>query len=195
MPVNLSFTREMLIESAFKLVRAEGIEKLSARKLAKKLNCSTQPLYSNFKSMKKLDMELRKMAADVQSTYQTIPRTGQTFLDMGLGYILFASKEKNLFRFLYGENNRGKSDGYGKTLRKIAFEEALQRMKNEPILEGLGEQQRENVLTKMWIFVHGIAFLSINNAFSKGNDEYIEKILRETELSIIEGEKAKHVRV
>ena len=195
MPVNHSFTRDMLIESAFKLVRAEGIEKLSARTLAKKLNCSTQPLYSNFKSMKKLDMELRKMAAGVQAAYQTKSRTGQVLLDMGLGYILFARKEKNLFRFLYGENNRGKNGGYGKTLRKLAFEHALQRMKNESILEGLSEQQRESVLTKMWIFVHGIAFLSINNAFSKGNDEYIEEILRETQLSIIEGERSKNVRV
>jgi len=184
----------MLIDSAFRLVRAKGIEKLSARVLAEKLNCSTQPLYSNFKSMETLDMELRKKATEVLLSYQTKLKTGQVFFDMGLGYILFAKKEKNLFRFLYGENKRGKSGGYGKTLRLQAFQNLLSRMKNEPAFRGFTGQQMESILTKMWIFVHGMAFLIINNAFSEGNEDYIKKILKETELYIIEGEKAKQTQ-
>ena len=194
MPAKNSFTREMLFNSAFKLVRAKGIDKLSARTLAQELKCSTQPIYSNFKSMGKLDMELRKKAADVLSKYQTTPRTGQVFLDMGLGYVQFARRERHLFRFLYGGSKRGRSGGYGKTLKEIGFQNLLLRMKEEPILEGLDEKQMESVLTKMWIFVHGIAFLIINNAFAEGNDSYIEELLKETGLGIINGEKAKQAR-
>ena len=141
--------------------------------------------------MRKLDMELRKKATDLLLAYQTTSRTGQVFFDMGFGYILFARREKNLFRFLYGGGRRGKGGSYGKMLKEFVFHDLIQRMKNEPVLEGLDEQQMESVLTKMWIFVHGIAFLSINNAFAEGNDDYIEKMLKETGLYIIEGEKAK----
>ena len=189
MPAKNSFTRDMLIDSAFKLVRTRGIDKLSARTLAKELNCSTQPIYSNFKSMSRLDMELRKKAVDVLLKYQTTPRSGEVFFDMGFGYILFAKREKHLFRFLYGGSKRGRSGGYGKTLKEIGFQNLLQRMKDDPLLNGLNEKQLESVLTKMWIFVHGIAFLIVNNAFAEGNDNYIERLLKETGFSIIEGEK------
>ena len=191
MPANISFTRDMLVESAFRLVRSRGIDRLSARTLAKDLNCSTQPIYSNFKSMRKLDMELRKKAVDTLLRYQTTPRTGQVFFDMGLGYIQFARRERHLFRFLYGGSKRGRSGGYGKALKEFGFQNLLQRMKDDPNLEGLDEKQMESVLTKMWIFVHGVAFLSINNAFAEGNDDYLKAMLMETGLSIVDGEKAK----
>ena len=191
MPAKISFTRDMLVESAFRLVKSRGIEKLSARTLAKDLKCSTQPIYSNFKSMRKLDMELRKKAVDTLLRYQTTPRTGQVFFDMGLGYIQFARRERHLFRFLYGGSKRGRSGGYGKALKEFGFQNLLQRMKDDPNLEGLDGKQMESVLTKMWIFVHGVAFLSINNAFAEGNDDYLKAMLMETGLSIVEGEKAK----
>ncbi len=136
-------------------------------------------------------MELRKKAVDTLLRYQTTPRTGQVFFDMGLGYIQFARRERHLFRFLYGGSKRGRSGGYGKALKEFGFQNLLQRMKDDPNLEGLDEKQMESVLTKMWIFVHGIAFLSINNAFAEGNDEYLKAMLMETGLSILEGEKAK----
>jgi len=191
MPAKTSFTKDMLIERAFRLVRSKGIDKLSARTLAKDLKCSTQPIYSNFKSMRKLDMELRKKAVDTQLKYQTTPRTRQVFLDMGLGYSQFARRERHLFRFLYGGSKRGRSGGYGKVLKEFGFQNLLQRMKDDPILEGLDEKQMESVLDKCRIFVHGVVFLSINNAFAEGNDDYLKAMLMETMLSIIEGEKAK----
>jgi len=192
MPARSSFTRDTFIDAAFKIVRAKGWDKLSARSLAKELNCSTMPIYSYLKSMKRLNKELGKRAIDLLLTYQTTPRTGHTFLDMGLGYVLFAKRERNIFRFLFAGNGRQGGQGNpGKTLKEFAFKDLIPKMKEGALLEGLNEQQLENILTKMWIFTHGLAFLISNNAFARDNENYIREILEETGLFIIQGEMQK----
>lgn len=192
MPAKASFTRDMFIDAAFKIVRYKGRNKLSARSIARELNCSTMPLYSYLKSMKKVDKELKEKAIDLLLTYQTTPRTGLAFFDMGLGYVLFARNEKNLFRFLFeGNDGTGKHANAGKILKEFAFKNLVQKMKTDQTLEGLDEQQLESILTKMWIFTHGLAFLINNNAFVEDDENYIKKMLEETRLFVITGEKAK----
>jgi AcrR family transcriptional regulator len=193
-PVKKTFTRDLLTDAAFKVLRAKGRDKLSTRSLARELNCSTMPIYSYLKSMRKLDKELRERATSLLLSYQTTPRTGEAFFDMGLGYILFARQERNLFRFLFGENERsGRSNYPGKVLKEFAFNNLIFKMKGESVLEGLDEKQLESILTKMWIFVHGIAVLSNNNALVDHDEKSIRAMLKETGLSIIKGERAKGI--
>jgi hypothetical protein len=111
---------------------------------------------------------------------------------MGLGYVLFAKRERNLFRLLFAENDRrGGQGNAGKTLKEFAFKKLVPKMKGGLFLEGLDEQQLESILTKMWIFTHGLAFMINNNAFAGDNENYIREILTETGLFIIQGEKQK----
>ena len=191
MPAKASFTKDMFIDAAFNIVRYKGRNKLSARSIARELNCSTMPLYSYLKSMKKVDKELKEKAIGLMLSYQTTPRTGLAFFDMGLGYVLFARNEKNLFRFLFAGNDDRKYVNAGKILKELAFKNLVPKMKTDPILEGLEEQQLESILTTMWIFSHGLAFLINNNAFARDNENYIRQILEETGLSVIRAEKAK----
>ncbi|HVP80989.1 MAG TPA: TetR/AcrR family transcriptional regulator [Thermodesulfobacteriota bacterium] len=189
MPLKSSFTREAFIDAAFRIVRTKGWDNLTARSLAKELSCSTMPIYSYLKSMKSLYEELRKKAVDLLTTYQTTPRTGQIFLDMGVGYISFAKQEKNLFRFLHqrkeGEERYHEIE---KRIRESALKNLTQNMKVDPMLEGLDEQTLRDVLTKMWIFVHGLAFLVSNDAFGDDENDVLETI-KETGKLLILGEK------
>jgi AcrR family transcriptional regulator len=190
MPLKSSFTRDAFVDAAFKILRTKGWDNLSARSLAKELNCSTMPIYSYLKSMKTLYEELRKKAVDLLITYQTTPRTGQIFFDMGVGYILFAKQEKNLFRFLYQrKEGEERYQEIEKRIREFAFKNLTQNMKADPILEGLDEQTLKDVLTKMWIFVHGLAFLVNNNAFVD-DENYILETIKETGRLLILGEKS-----
>ncbi len=184
-----AFTRNAFVEAAFKIIREKGLGKLSARSLAKELNCSTMPIYSYLKSMESLHKELGKKATNLLLTYQTTTRTGRVFFDMGLGYILFARQEKNLFRLLFARNEGRGNRRLKKTMTEFALKSLVKKMKNDPISQGLNEQQLENILIKMWIFVHGLAFLINNNAFPTNNEDYIVRIIEETGQFIIAGEK------
>jgi hypothetical protein len=77
-----------------------------------------------------------------------------------------------------------------KRMRKFAFESLIQNMKGDPILGGLDEQTLKGVLIKMWIFVHGLAFLINNNSFANDGEEYVMETIKEMGLLLIQGEKS-----
>jgi AcrR family transcriptional regulator len=192
MPPKTTFTRDMFIEAAFRVVRKEGIGKLSARSLARELNCSTMPIYSYLKSMRNLREDLQKKAVDLLLSYQNTPRSGMPFYDMGLGYVLFARNEKNLFRFIFTDASRGlKKRKTGINLQRFALDSLIDNMKFDPQLEGVDGRQAENIMVKMWIFVHGIAFLLNTNQMPDDSEDYINQLIYETGKFVIEGETGK----
>jgi len=217
MPRKNLFTKELFINAAFKIIREKGRDKLSARSLARELGCSTMPVYSYLKSMKTLVNDLEEKAVDLMLTYQTTSSTGQPFLDMGLGYVLFARNEKNLFRFLFmanersqrhsrasrpqrdsekdllsllfaGENRELRHGKEGKDPRIVAFNRLVAGMKTDPVLHGLDDKQLASILTKMWIFTHGLAFLANSNSLIRNDEGFINEAIHDTGLFVIQGE-------
>ena len=55
--------KDEIISAAFAIVKEEGFCNLNARAIAKKLGVSTQPIFSNFKNMEDLKMEIVKKAS------------------------------------------------------------------------------------------------------------------------------------
>lgn len=48
------FDRERIIEKAFKMLKKEGMEAITARKLGDYMNASPAPIYNSFRSMEEL---------------------------------------------------------------------------------------------------------------------------------------------
>jgi AcrR family transcriptional regulator len=63
MPPKPDMSREQVLQAAFDLLREKGIEALTARSLAERLHCSTQPIYRIFKSMDELKEQAYERAA------------------------------------------------------------------------------------------------------------------------------------
>lgn len=103
MPPKKQIDKQQIIEKAFEIVRSEGYASLTARKLAKELNCSTQPIYQTFADMKELKAELIKKAQEKMIGY--IMDTCDTTLPMELAYLLayirFAGAERHLFQLIF----------------------------------------------------------------------------------------------
>jgi hypothetical protein len=142
--------------------------------------------------MKKVDVDLERKTVELMLKYQTTGRSGEPFYDMGLGYVRFAKREKNLFRFLSTER-RGKApqSDAASIVRNVAFKSLIPRMKADPLLVGLAESRLENILIKMWVFVHGLAVLANSGALAGNDDRYFEEMLHEAGHFVIEGEKNK----
>ena len=58
MPPKSKFTREQIIETAFQMVREEGLSSLKARDLARKLGTSTAPIFTAFNSVEEIRDEV-----------------------------------------------------------------------------------------------------------------------------------------
>ena len=64
MPPKITTSKEMIIEAGYGIADEEGIDQVNCRAIAKKLGCSTQPVFSRFPNMDELKEEVFKYACD-----------------------------------------------------------------------------------------------------------------------------------
>ena len=55
MPPTKKFDKETIVATAYTIVKNEGFGKVNARRIAKELGCSVQPIFHNFTSMEELN--------------------------------------------------------------------------------------------------------------------------------------------
>jgi|LGVF01.2.fsa_nt_gb AcrR family transcriptional regulator len=157
MPKKIQVTEGMILSASIELIRLNGIESISTRKIAQHLNCSTQPIYSTFKTVKDLETaSLLKIKDLLVNNYLNADTSEDKFLQMGLGYIQFAKCEKNLFKALYASGNLIKNDA--STSNRL-----LDTMKQGDKMGTLEDEKLRKIHRKISIFVHGLAFLIIDN--------------------------------
>jgi hypothetical protein len=186
------FSTDNIIEAAFMVTRTQGWERCTARSIAQELGSSTMPIYSGLKSMKHLEDAIVKRASDILIVYQTKIRSGAGFLDMGVGYVMFAQEEKNLFRMMYFREPGGTKDlERAKMSRGYVFDVLMDRLSHEEIMAGLRTTQRKEVLYKMWIFSHGLAVLINNSVIEPMTENEISHFLMDTGILVITGERSR----
>lgn len=167
-------TRAYLFETAFQMAREEGIENVTARKLAAKAGCSTQPIFRLYDNMDELWGELFEKAVEYfEKYYNKAPHYDFTpFVNLGVTYIRFAAEEKKLFQMLFLADNR-----YGKNLYEIlngkmgAVSREIMKAKNE------GCKNPSDLFMKMWIFIHGSACMSITGDYDLELEETITLLI------------------
>lgn len=96
MPPRKRIFREDILKAAVQLVQEEGTAALSVRNIARTLNCSTQPIYSEFENMETLREELM---AYIREHY--LREDAGSYKQVTLSFLHFAQREKNLFQLVY----------------------------------------------------------------------------------------------
>ena len=66
MPAAKKVSRDEIIDAAIDVLRDDGFSAINARSVAKKLGCSTQPIYFSFKNMDELKAALTEHAIRMQ---------------------------------------------------------------------------------------------------------------------------------
>ncbi len=103
-----TITKEQILSAAYEVATTEGFSRFTARNIANKMNCSTQPIYLEFKNMDDLKRALFVQIYDYLK-YEVFPvvHTGNTIIDLAYNYIHFANREKKLYSSLYLEEYGG----------------------------------------------------------------------------------------
>ena len=104
MPPKVKISKEEIVKTALDLVRESGEEALNARAIAAALNCSTQPIFSNFATMEDLQEAVSFAAYNHYLGFlKHEAERGEypTYKSFGMAYIRFAKEEKELFKFLF----------------------------------------------------------------------------------------------
>lgn len=170
MPPKAKITKDMVVVAAFEIARKTGAENINARTVAKKLNCSTQPVMYHFATIEKLKRAVYEKTNEYHTKYLMNISEAQedVMLGIGLNYIRFAVEEPNLFRFLFQSG--------------FAVENSLLEMIDSkeltPVLSVMQKEMNKNteqtkeVFVTLVLFVHGYASIIANNSL-----EYDEKLI------------------
>lgn len=145
------FTREDVVKAGLAVMEKDGVENLSARRVAEQLGASTAPVYSNFANMDDLVVEVKKAAVELilELTHRQV--TANPFLNMGAGVLEFARSHPLLYSALFHQPNVECAAGPG------VMKNLLERMALLPDLEQLKPVERIVLLRKMAFFTHGLA--------------------------------------
>lgn len=153
MPPKVKITREAIIDAAVELVRLSGASAVNARTIASLLNCSTQPIFSNFATMEDLNLAVIEKADLLYRTYlQQEIEQGEypDYKATGMAYIRFAKEQRELFKLLFMRDRAGES-----IPQEMVIDSQIKTILQQNT--GLDQERMQLFHLEMWAYVHGIA--------------------------------------
>ena len=162
------FTREEMVSAAVQVVRAKGIDALTAKALATELGVSTQPVFTCFRTIDEAKREVCNAAEKLYDSYITaglhmpIP-----FFGVGMQYIRFAKEEPELYRLMFLETHEDENRSAMAALRRTQdlVRESLQRTYHIDALTA------DRYFRDMWLVAHGLATLVVTGGCSYSEQE------------------------
>ncbi|MBO5786904.1 MAG: TetR/AcrR family transcriptional regulator, partial [Clostridia bacterium] len=156
MPPKARITREDITATALALVREKGEGAINARAIANSLQCSTQPVFSNFANMESLRESVIKSAYNEYFGFiENEIKSGKypRYKSFGMAYIRFAREEKELFRLLFMRDRSGEDT----SALSPDFEESVRMLMQA---NDISEESARLMHLEMWTAVHGIATMT-----------------------------------
>ena len=150
--------KQRILDAAYKLAVRGGIESLTARNIAKAVNCSTQPIYLEFENMQDLrNQVLARISDELKSNTLQQNFTGELLIDLDLSYLYFAKEHVDLFRAMFVDGKFG-NQMIVDTLMGLG----LEKFKQQFDAEQFSEERLNHIVISNWIAATGLATLLIN---------------------------------
>ena len=183
MPPKTKITKDEIIETALELVRKHGESSINARAIASFLNCSTQPIFSNFSNMDELRKAVITRAYNIYLNFIKSESENQKYPQykaFGMAYVRFANEEKALFKLLFMRDRTTEdlspSSDFEKSVEII--------MKNNNVTR----EKAMLIHLEVWSCVHGIGVM-LATSFLPLEYEFVSDILTD----VYQGIRARHL--
>lgn len=178
MPPKAKYSREEIIEIAFQMARENGIESVVARELGKRMGTSSSPIFTAFKNMEELHIEVRNMALREFETYvHDAVNYTPAFKHVGERMIQFAATEPKLFQLVYMKEHNV-SQRYKDMIGELGdtVEVCLNVMQND---YSLTREDAEKLFEQIWLHTFGICVLVAAKVCHFTGEEISEMLSRE----------------
>lgn len=181
MPPKPKFTKETIIEVAFRIVEEKGVDYLSARTLAKELNCGISPIFTVFKNMAEIKeavfLKSKKILADyLNESINYFP----AFKEFGLRCIRFAISKPNIYSMLFGTKLEKGAETFEKEFSEI-IEPMLHEISNAFALE---YSDAKVLLNQMLFHGNSIGYY-LSSEHQKISEEIVGEILSTACIGIV----------
>ncbi len=168
-----TFTREDVENAAMGVLEAEGIQSVTARRVADAMGASTAPVYSNYASMEELLAVVLGRATNRIVAYCRRPWTDDLFLNMGLGFVHFAIDHPQLFRALYLDAGAKHAEG-----DEHLFQALRQDLDRHPGLGSLPSDHKDELLFQTSVYTLGIATTVVTGLWEDPDLDAVEAWLK-----------------
>lgn len=108
MSATKKITKDMIVDAALKIFRAEGFDAVTSRRVAFKLGCSTQPIYFEYKNMDELKNDIvKKVVGQLNEIFSSVSNEGKeepdefVYRSFGLSFLKFVQADPFVFRQIY----------------------------------------------------------------------------------------------
>lgn len=183
MPPTIKYDKEDIVNAACEIVKEEGFEGINARKIAKRLGCSIQPIFYNFETMEKLNEALYSRILDKYREYTMSNLTEyKAYKSMGISYIRFAREYPMFFKALFMQETDLNVEKF--MMADDVISESV--MQTGMDFSGLSYEEQQRFHVKVWIFTHGIACLAATKTIDI-SDEEIDDLLGNTVAEMLQG--------
>lgn len=186
MPPSKKYTKEEILNIAYQIVEKEGFKNLNARRIAKELHASVQPIFHNFTSMEELKSSVYEKIYETYQNYMESKTNQPEYKQSGLSYIKFAKDHPELFKILFMKETNDSPDDF-----IVADSKGEEIIRKGQQMTGLSYEEQKKFHVKVFIFTHGIACLVATKTV-KLSDIEIEKLLTNTVLELLKGYKEVH---
>lgn len=174
------FTREEMVEAALRVVRAKGIDCLTAKTIADELGTSTRPIFTGFGSMEDVKQEVYAAAVRVYDSYTDAGLKEKVpFFGVGMQYIRFAREEPELYRLLFLTQTQNQEYSAMKSMQHL---KELVRPALMDIYH-ITAEEANLYFRDLWLVVHSLSTLIVTGDCPY-SDRKIGQILTEFSISI-----------
>lgn len=184
MPPKARISKELILDKGFEIARNEGIQALTARRLAEDLGCSTRPIYRVYNTMEDLKRDVVERAG--QFGMNLIMGSGDEdhpVIDFELRYLNALNREKELFNLLFASGKFALDLEDTNCLFDI--NRRIDRMKQFTLFEGLTDAQLKRILMDLAIYTHGMTSM----LGAKKSEKRISDALSRMLTTLVEWEK------
>ena len=166
MPPKIRISKDELTETAVRLVKENGESALNARSVAAALNCSTQPVFSNFSSMEELRAAVIEKAYEIYLGYLKNEAESEKYPKykaFGMAYVRFAKEEKELFKLLFMRDRTDEEQTLGPD-----FNESVKMIMKA---NNVSREAARLIHFEMWACVHGLGTMVATSFMQLEPDE------------------------
>lgn len=174
-------TRTSILEAAYKIVKEEGWQALSMRKIADEIEYTAPIIYEYFSNKEAILAELNKkgflyLAKEMEEARNKHENPGDQLEAMWMAYWNFAFKKKELYQLMFGIQMNcctGKKSPEAEAPAKLVTDAIRQLMNGK----NLSEDEVCRRYYTFWSVVHGL--VSINLVNRGTSDEMNKRVLKD----------------
>lgn len=187
--------RELILKAAKELIEENGLEGLSAREIARRINYSPGTLYNVFKGRDEILFTIEwRLLNSLEAQLNDLQPTGtarEQILALAGAYLEFTHANPNLWNLLFEHQPaKGKSapDWYIEKTQALMqqIEAAI-----SPLMQGRSKADHERSARVLWASVHGISSLSTANRLSNITTDTAQVLVEDLVAGYLDGLEAK----